>query len=392
MAISSLCIVTSPAALVDEYAELPKKIVKIQATPVKIYHSLRVVILMLAFSAMLEAPAFAQSTPQLEETISDILIVLDSDGRSHTVQHTVASNGPSLKLNLPGSVIPQEVMFFGPERELFTEQYKTTPATLEISSGSAFARYQHQYGVEVQQVQPGYFVLTTPSVPTNIDLVGEPLTHSSISWVFPSEFELVSYSVTDYSTGRWISINNTLTFYNAGTSAVELSINYRKNAGSLTIEPSACHDATSDTCAKDKDEDGIPDYRDACADPIGVRVNALGCAEDRAMMLSNIEFTTGKTYLDVTARILLDKVAQAILKSDYTFFEIGAHTDNNGATSNNQLLSDRRADAVRHYLMLKGVHPNTLRATGYGEQYPIRDNSSADGQRANRRIELVIIN
>jgi len=391
MAISSLCIVTSPAVLVDEYAELPNNIVKIQATSEKFNLSLRVAILAAAFLVIFEAPAFAQSTPQLEETTSDVLIVLDSDGRSHTVQHTVASTGPSLKLNLPGSVVPQEVMFFGPERVRFKDQYKTTLATLEISSGSAFARYQHQYGVEVQQVQPGYFVLTTPSVPTNIDLAGKELTHSSISWVFPSEFEVVSYSVTDYSTGRWVSINNTLTFYNADTSTVELSINYRKNAGSLTIEPSACHDADTDACAADKDEDGVPDYRDACIDPIGVRVNTLGCAEDRAMVLSNIEFSTGKTYLDVTARILLDKVAQAILKSDHTFFEIGAHTDNNGATRINQQLSHRRADAVRHYLMLKGVHPNTLRATGYGEQYPIRDNSSPDGQRANRRIELVII-
>lgn len=390
MAISSRHIVTSPATLVDEYAELPTNIVKYTATHGKFLDSLGTAILLTAFLAMQFTPAYAQSTPDLDVTISDVLIVLDSDGRSHTVQHTVASNGPSLKLSLPGSVIPQEVLFFGPDRKRFTDQYKSTPATVAISSGSAFARYQHQYGVEVQQEQAGYFVLKTPSVPANISLSGQPLTRSSITWVFPSEFELLSYSVTDYNTGRWVSINNTLTFYNTGTSPVELSINYRKNAGAVTIDSSLCNDA-SDACAEDKDEDGVPDYRDVCTDQIGLHVNALGCAEDRAMILSNIEFASGKTYLDVTARILLDKVALAILKSDHTFFEVGAHTDNNGATHNNQLLSDKRANAVRHYLMLKGVHPNTLRASGYGEQYPIRDNSSADGRRANRRIELVIV-
>lgn len=335
----------------------------------------------------------AVATNEPDEIISDILIVLDSDGRSHTVQHTVATNGPSVTLNLPGSVIPQEIMFFGPDRERYNKRYKSTPSSVSISSGSAFARYQHQYGTEVQQVQPGYFVLTTPSVPTNIELDQQPLSHSSISWVFPNEFELVSYSVTDHDTGRWVSSNNTLTFYNSGTAPVELSINYKINAGSLTTDEQVCNDINvpTDACAKDTDKDGIPDYRDVCISKIGLKTNALGCADNRAMVLDNITFATGKTYLDATARSLLDKVAHAILKAKHSFYEVGAHTDNNGPAANNQRLSEKRATAVRHYLMLKGVHPNTLRASGYGEQYPIRDNSNADGRRANRRIELVII-
>lgn len=335
----------------------------------------------------------ANTTTRQSETISDVLIVLDSDGRSHTVQHTVATDGTALKLQLPGSVVPHEVMFFGPERNRYTARYKNNPSEVELSSGSAFARYQHQYGTEVQQVIPGQFVLTTPSVPANIDLNGELLSQSSISWVFPSEFELMSYTVTDHSTGRWVSANNTLTFHNSGNNQVELSITYKKNAGTLTLDQPACSDINTqtDACAEDLDEDGIPDYRDICISTLGETTNAFGCATNQGIILHNIEFETGRTYLDVTARHLLDKVAHAILKSEHTFYEVGAHTDNIGATQKNLQLSQKRSDAVRHYLMLKGVNPNALRATGYGEKYPVRDNSSTDGQRANRRIELVVI-
>jgi len=337
--------------------------------------------------------ANSTTTTTYSETISDVLIVLDSDGRSHTVQHTVATNETPLKLQLPGSVIPHEVMFFGPERNRYTTDYKNNPSVLELSSGSAFARYQHQYGTEVQQVQPGQFVLTTPSVPANIDLNGERLSHSSMSWVFPGEFEVISYTVTDYSTGRWVSANNTLAFHNSGGNQVELSITYKKIAGTLTLDKPACSDINtqSDACAEDLDEDGVPDYRDVCTSTLGETINAYGCTSNKEIVLHNIEFETGRTYLDVKARHLLDKVAHAITKSDHSFYEISAHTDNIGAAQKNLQLSQKRSDAVRHYLMLRGVSPNALRAIGYGEKYPVRDNSSTDGQRANRRIELVII-
>lgn len=382
----------------DEYNDVSIKTVTIRASRFSRNTSMAarvcLVFILKAASATAIAPfALAQSDSSAEKTMSDLLIVLDSDGRSHTVQHTIASEGPSLTLHLPGSVIPQEVMFFGPQREEYTNTHNANPSTLTISSGSAFARYQHQYGNEVQQEQPDFFVLKTQSVPQNVELVNSSLDHSSTTWVFPNEFEIVSYTVTDNDTGRWISVNNTLTFHNIGTEAVELSINYKKITGTTPVVVNECNEATipTDACADDKDEDGVPDYRDVCHGDIGQVTNSLGCAADRAMVLDNIVFAIGKTYLDVSARQLLDKVAHALIKSEHTFFELGGHTDNNGAAANNLKLSQKRADAVRHYLMLKGVHPNKLRSTGYGEKYPIRDNTSADGRRANRRIELVII-
>ncbi|MCL4152997.1 UNVERIFIED_CONTAM: hypothetical protein GTU68_042090 [Idotea baltica] len=87
---------------------------------------------------------------------------------------------------------------------------------------------------------------------------------------------------------------------------------------------------------------------------------------------------------------MLDAVAQTLLIHENRYFEIGAHTDNAGAAANNKQLSKKRADAVRHYLILKGVDPNSITAEGYGEKYPIRDNSNSEGRRANRRVELSI--
>lgn len=355
----------------------------------------------LADSQLIDTPPIDTSSGDtasqeaLEEfdLISDLLIVLDADGRSHTVQHTVASNGPTLTLTLPGSIVPHEVMFFGPDNDQQIAQYNQSPNIISLNSGGAFARYQHQYGAEVQQSEQYDFVLTTASVPQNISTERHMLTQSAITWVFPSEYELVSYTITDSNTGRWVVNGNTITFHHTGNESVELSINYKhKDKISGQTAPS-CNsiEAPSDECAKDADEDGVPDYRDICTGKIGQENNLYGCPFGQNMLLADIEFAVGRTYLDARARQLLDKVAYALLRYKGRYFEIGAHTDNEGAANNNQALSQKRANAVRHYLLLKGVDPNTLKATGYGEKYPIRDNASKEGQRANRRIELVLL-
>jgi len=329
----------------------------------------------------------------IDEASSDLLIVLDSDGRSYTVQHTIATNGPAIQLRLPGSVVPLEVLFFGPEQNTLSEQYNVNPNLIALSSGSAFARYQHQYGVEVQQIRSDQFVLTTPSVPDNIELKDATLSHSSTTWVFPSEYELVSYTVTEPSTGRWVTVNNTLTFHQVSTEPVKLSINYKRNAPNFESLEATCGDGSipSDGCSKDTDKDGVPDYRDICVSKIGSNSNSLGCEQNKGMLLDAVVFQTGRSYLDANARQWLDRVAQALLRNEDQYFEISAHTDNVGAAAKNERLSEKRADAVRHYLLLRGVNPNSVRAVGYGEKYPIRDNASGDGRRANRRVELIAI-
>ena len=71
--------------------------------------------------------------------------------------------------------------------------------------------------------------------------------------------------------------------------------------------------------------------------------------------------------------------------------EISGHTDNIGTESFNELLSQRRADAVVNYLVGKGVDKNRLVAKGYGQSIPVESNDTDEGRAANRRTEFEII-
>ncbi|MEK7671130.1 MAG: OmpA family protein, partial [Bacteroidota bacterium] len=68
--------------------------------------------------------------------------------------------------------------------------------------------------------------------------------------------------------------------------------------------------------------------------------------------------------------------------------EIRGHTDNTGSRSTNDRLSQRRSNAVRTWLVNKGIAANRIRAVGYGQDRPLDTNSTADGRQRNRRIEF----
>ena len=67
---------------------------------------------------------------------------------------------------------------------------------------------------------------------------------------------------------------------------------------------------------------------------------------------------------------------------------VEGHTDNSGAAAYNLSLSQKRADAVKKYLVNKSVAADRLSAKGYGEEKPVADNSTSSGRAKNRRVEL----
>ena len=71
--------------------------------------------------------------------------------------------------------------------------------------------------------------------------------------------------------------------------------------------------------------------------------------------------------------------------------EINGFTDNVGDVTDNLLLSENRARAVREIILLEGIDKNRILFNGFGEQFPIADNSSEKGRAANRRTEFKII-
>jgi len=98
-----------------------------------------------------------------------------------------------------------------------------------------------------------------------------------------------------------------------------------------------------------------------------------------------VTFATGSASIDAQGRALLGAIA-ACLKNGH--YEVAGYTDNVGSAAGNARLSKARADAVRTYLIGKGVAGERLTATGYGADHPIADNTTAEGRAKNRRIEF----
>ncbi len=103
-----------------------------------------------------------------------------------------------------------------------------------------------------------------------------------------------------------------------------------------------------------------------------------------------VSFKTGKSTLSESSYPLLNMLA-SIARNCNTRIEIAGHTDSRGDAAINLKLSQRRADAVRKYLVQSGVNLGWVKAIGYGESQPIADNATEAGRKANRRIELRVL-
>ena len=68
--------------------------------------------------------------------------------------------------------------------------------------------------------------------------------------------------------------------------------------------------------------------------------------------------------------------------------EIEGHTDNTGKAAFNQKLSQLRAEAVKTYMIKKGIDAARLSVVGYGQEKPVADNSTSKGRAENRRVEF----
>ncbi|MFC1642228.1 OmpA family protein [Myxococcota bacterium] len=104
----------------------------------------------------------------------------------------------------------------------------------------------------------------------------------------------------------------------------------------------------------------------------------------------SVLFATGKWELLAMAQNRLDDVAKALKDQGYKHIVVEGHTDSRGSEQANLDLSKRRAEAVRSYLVGRGIDANKIEAKGIGEARAVADNASADGRANNRRVELVV--
>ena len=155
----------------------------------------------------------------------------------------------------------------------------------------------------------------------------------------------------------------------------------------------------------DNDKDGVPDAKDRCPlnpETVNDFEDEDGCPDVKTTLvrvnrdLGKIEikqkvyFSTARARIRARSFPLLEQVAAVLRAQPGMKVVVEGHTDSVGSNMTNLSLSQRRAEAVRQYLIRLGVDGERLRATGFGEEKPIDSNRTRRGRERNRRVEFTI--
>jgi outer membrane protein OmpA-like peptidoglycan-associated protein len=108
------------------------------------------------------------------------------------------------------------------------------------------------------------------------------------------------------------------------------------------------------------------------------------------MLSGGVLFASNREVLLPEARTRLEQVAEVLLTNRKRTLIVEGHTDSQGSQSYNLDLSQRRAEAVRRFLMGRGYQGDLIQAHGLGRGIPVADNATAEGRAHNRRIEIVV--
>ncbi len=152
----------------------------------------------------------------------------------------------------------------------------------------------------------------------------------------------------------------------------------------------------------DQDKDGIPDKDDKCPSEPETKngfEDSDGCPDQLPSKLAKsfsgaikgIVFDTGKASIKKPSFKVLDNAVTLMKEYPEVKVEVSGHTDNSGDAAANKKLSQERADAVKAYLVEKGIDAARIVAVGYGDEKPIADNAKKAGQAKNRRIEFKLL-
>jgi outer membrane protein OmpA-like peptidoglycan-associated protein len=109
------------------------------------------------------------------------------------------------------------------------------------------------------------------------------------------------------------------------------------------------------------------------------------------MRMYNVFYNTDSWDLLEESMPELEKLQEFLIINNTVIVEIGGHTDSDGTDEHNQLLSERRANSVREYLIKRGIKPDRLFSHGYGEGSPVADNETSAGKKLNRRTEITVL-
>jgi len=122
----------------------------------------------------------------------------------------------------------------------------------------------------------------------------------------------------------------------------------------------------------------------------GVDVTQTPNGDGILVNLPDVTFAVNSSTISPNMRQTLDGVAQSMVNYPNSLIDVMGHTDSTGSDQYNLNLSRQRAESVANYLVSRGVSRARLETIGYGEQYPVADNTTEAGRAQNRRVEIRI--
>ena len=136
--------------------------------------------------------------------------------------------------------------------------------------------------------------------------------------------------------------------------------------------------------------------QDNCPNVAGVKENN-GCPEVKAAVkqlfkkaLNGIQFASGKATIMKRSYPILDDVVKVMNENPNYNLSIVGHTDSSGDPEKNLKLSQDRANAVKDYLVMKGIDSSRITTDGKGDTVPVADNETVQGRTLNRRVAFEI--
>ncbi len=143
-------------------------------------------------------------------------------------------------------------------------------------------------------------------------------------------------------------------------------------------------DDLADKCPKEPESRNGYQDEDGCPDAVPEKLRKFAGA------IKGIEFETGSATIAAKSFAVLDNAVLVLAEFKDTGIEVQGHTDNVGDVAKNKKLSLDRAEAVKAYLISKGIDAKRVSTVGFGPDKPVADNKSPKGRAQNRRIEFAL--